>query len=302
MRKKQSIWVFLTLCVMLIPIQNALGAGATVDPYTLRMTLPYVQYLGTPYYVILDYDASKSGASGLFWKFNSIAPSTLQGPCGGTADPTSLNITDLCVLVVGMQFQVTLEFQTADATWKLGGEISQLPGVIASVSGSCYDSYEDIVNDPTYLAIYQCFNSCPSNDLDCYTTCIGGAFRIGLSLSNSTGSPIELTIPPGTTFAPDQSDVQSMMVLQELKFQVQPGDSKQCINVYCTNVHLDAPGLGDTFVTSGGVTQPCLIEILNLTAGKTLSGQDMWQIQNIVWNCIEQGSISAEQKQFLEGL
>ena len=197
MRRKLTIWAFLTLFAMLIPIQNALGAGATVDPYTLRMTLPYVQYLGTPYYVILDYDASKSGASGLFWKFNSIAPSTLQGPCGGTADPTSLNITDLCVLVVGMQFQVTLEFQTADATWKLGGEISQLPGVIASVSGSCYDSYEDILNDP----MYQCFINC-AGDTNCATTCIGGAFRIGLTLENPTNDPIELIIPPGATFAP----------------------------------------------------------------------------------------------------
>ncbi len=59
MRKKLNIWAFLSLCAMLIPIQNALGAGATVDPYTLRMTLPYVQYLGTPYYVTLDYDAEQ---------------------------------------------------------------------------------------------------------------------------------------------------------------------------------------------------------------------------------------------------
>jgi hypothetical protein len=296
MRKKLSIWVFLTLCVMLIPIQNALGAGATVDPYTLRMTLPYVQYLGTPYYVTLDYDASKSGASGLFWKFNSIAPSTLQGQCGGTVDPTSLDITDLCVLFAGMQFQVTLEFQTADATWKLGEGISQLPGVIASVSGSCYDSYADILNDP----MYQCFINC-NGDPNCAANCVG-AFRIGLTLENPTSGPIELTIPPGTTFAPDQTDVQTMMVLQELELQIQPGNSKHCIYVYCTNVSLSAPGLGDSFTTGGGISQPCLIEILNLTAGKILTGPDMFQIQNIIWECLEQGTISSEQRQFLEGL
>jgi hypothetical protein len=298
MRKKLTIWAFLAVFVMLIPIQNALGAGATVDPNTLRMTLPYVQYLGTPYYATLDYDASKSGPSGLFWKFNSIAPSTLQGPCGGTADPTSLNITDLCVLFVGMQFQVTLEFQTADATWKLGGEISQLPAVIASVSGSCYDSDEDILNDP----MYQCFINC-GDDLNCITAnCLGGAFRIGLTLNNPTNGPIELIIPPGTTFAPDQTDVQTMMVLQELPLQIQAGTSKHCINVYCTNVSLSAPGLGDSFTTGGGVSQPCLIETLNLTADKTLSGQEMFQIQTIIWDCIEKGTISAEDRQFLEGL
>jgi hypothetical protein len=298
MRKKPTIWAFLTLCAMLIPIQSAFGAGASVDPSTMRMTLPYVQYLGTPYYVTLDYDASKSGASGLFWKFNAIAPSTLQGQCGGTVDPVSIDITDLCVLFAGMQFQVTLEFQTADGTWKLGGGISQLPGVISKISGSCYDSYEDYFNDPTY----QCLSSCPSSDLDCYTACIGGAFRVGLTLNNPTGNPIELAIPAGSTFAPDQTDVQTMMVLEELNLLIQPGDSKHCINVYCINSTLSAPGLEDTFTTGGGISQPCLIEILNLTAGKTLSGQDMFQIQIIVWECLDQGSISAEQRQFLEGL
>jgi hypothetical protein len=297
MIKKLTYWTLAALCAMFLPTQSALGAGATVDPTTLRMTLPYVQYLGTPYYVTLDYDASKSSGSELYWKFNSLAPSSLQGQCGGTADATTLNITDLCVLFLGMQFQVTLEFQAADATWKLGGGISQLPGVIASVSGSCYDNPADFLNGPTYQCIINC-----GGDLSCAATCLGAAFRIGLNFSNTTGGPIEFDIPPGTLFAPDQSGVQTMMVLQELKLQVQTGDSTQCINVYCTNADLEPPFFGDSFTTGGGASQQCLIDILNLTEGKTLSAQDMTEIQFIIWDCIEQGTLSEEQMQFLEGL
>jgi hypothetical protein len=297
MRKKQTIWAFLTLFAMLIPIQNALGAGATVDPNTLRLTLPYVQYLGTPYYVTLDYDASKSGPSGLFWKFNSLAPSTLQGQCGGTVDPSSLNITNLCVLFAGMQFQVTLEFQTTDATWKLGGGISQLPGAIASVSGSCYDSPEDILNDP----MFQCFINC-GDDLNCLTGCIGGAFNLGLTFNNPTSSPIDFLLPPGMTFVPDGGDVQTMMALCEGPITLPPGTSKHCLTVYCMNSNLGAPGLENVYSPSGGVSSACLIEILNLTRCKSLNAQQNQRIQTIIWDCIDQGTISSEDRQFLEGL
>ncbi len=157
----------------------------------------------------------------------------------------------------------------------------------------------DILNDP----MYQCLINC-GGDLNCIAAnCLGAAFRIGLTLENPTGSPIELTIPAGTTFAPDQSDVQTMMVLQELEFQIQPGDSKHCINVYCTNADLSAPGFGDTFATSGGISQPCLIEILNLTEGKTLyRAGHVPRSRPSSGTASTKGPFPPSREQFLEGL
>jgi hypothetical protein len=157
----------------------------------------------------------------------------------------------------------------------------------------CYD-----VDD--LQAIANCITSC-GTDPQCMVNCIGGGFSLALQINNPTESDFAFSIPGGITFVPESGDLQTMMVLDEC-LTVPPGSHTFCIPSYCLNADLGAPAEGDGYATAGPVEAACLQEIASLTHGVNIDSQATWKIQNIVWDCVEEGSISGADRAYLEGL
>jgi hypothetical protein len=95
-----------------------------------------------------------------------------------------------------------------------------------------------------------------------------------------------------------------MLVLQDCIFTVDPGQSSTfCVPTYCLDVDRHAPdGAGDTYAPGEVASQQCLQDIIASAKGKNISGTAVMQIQQIIWNCVENGSISPQDRDFLEGL
>ena len=92
------------------------------------------------------------------------------------------------------------------------------------------------------------------------------------------------------------------MMLLDVCEVVGPGTHTVCVPAYCLNSDLSAPSAGDVFSSSGIVTQPCLTEIVNLVQGKTLSFEETWRLQQIIWDCTETGTLSQADRTYLQGL
>jgi hypothetical protein len=280
----------------------AFGAGAAVDD-TLRLTLPGLEFQGQRYHLVLDYFSNPKDKSSIYWKYVSVRKSSMTPACGGTLKK-NLNITDICILYAGMQLKISLDYYAnpddpGGIYWRLG-TAALLPGRVEKVSGAtlaCFDP-------STYMGIYSCIIACDSTDLACIAGCLpGGLFTLSVTVSNDGGSPVDFVIPAGMVLIPKDSGVQSMLVMQEVSRTIPAGDSKEfCIDTYCLDSGLKAPGETDTYTTGGVAAKGCLVEILNATAGVTITSEHTMRLQNIVWDCSRDGEISKEDRDYLEGL
>lgn len=282
--------------------KTTLAACMAIDS-SLRITLPCVEYGGQHYQLIFDYYSNPSDPTGWYWKYNSIAISTATGRCA-TID-SNLNITGICSMVyAGKQYLIALDYypNSSDPSglyWRLRS-IQEVPVTVENVSGPTMECYDT----SNYLDIIDCMNGCGEEDYNCILNCTSylGSFSLALHLNNSTSSNVEFTIPSGTKLVPASGDVQPMMVLQEETLSVSHGSSIYCIPTYCLALDLGAPDSEDAYTEWDMVTQGCLLEIVNLTQGKDLDGQAVWRIQNIIWDCTDNGSISSEDRDYLENL
>jgi hypothetical protein len=141
-----------------------------------------------------------------------------------------------------------------------------------------------------------------SGDSDqCFVT--EAAFSIVLHIRNTSGNSITYSLPAGIQFIPNNSGTQTMMLLQVHTITIEAGTTETiCLPVYCLDADLDAPDAEDSYSLGGIVTRSCLREIIDLTAGKTIDMTEVFNVQMIIWNCIENGSISAEERNYLENL
>jgi hypothetical protein len=304
MKKCAASGLILFCC--LLSSDFVFGAGGTVDT-NLQMLLPYVEYQGNRFQLTLDFYQNPLDPSGLYWKYNSVALTALAEQQGGTVDQ-ALNISDVTVMYGGQQLNLNLTpYANANDPsgfyWKLTG-YQAVPGTIGSVSGSSYECYDF---DPAQLmSVVDCITNC-GEDVECLLNCygdlgIGGAFNLALQFDNPTSGDLEFKIPPGTVFIPADNSFQSMMVLHEPPFTLAPGTSTVCVTTYCLNSGLSAPGDQDVYNQGGIAALPCLQEIINLTYGKSLDTSEIGQIQNIIWECTDTGSISQASRVYLQGL
>jgi hypothetical protein len=137
MKAKMGIAILLVTCLM--PCGAALGAGAAMNS-SGDLILSHLAYNGSHFRMELDLYMNPS-ESGLFWKFRTAGPTTSQGQCGGTIDK-SLNITDVCVLFVGGQYRIDLDYyvnpnDSQGHYWKLGA-VEILQGTIQQITGSSF--------------------------------------------------------------------------------------------------------------------------------------------------------------------
>lgn len=299
---KQICATTFILLLLFLSCGLAFGAGAAVDD-TLRLTLPGLEYMGQRYHLVLDYFPNPADKSSIYWKYASVRKSSMTPACGGTLKET-LDIKDVCLLYAGMQVKISLDYYVNPADqggiyWRLG-TAALLTGRVETVSGdttACYDV-------STYMAAVSCMSGCGSSDLECFAGCLpGGPFKLSVTVSNDGSSPVDFVLPPGMVFMPKDSGVQSMLVMQDSSRKIPAGKEKTfCIDTYCLDSGLGAPEASNSYTTGGVATEGCLVEILNATAGVTLTSGHTMRLQNIVWNCTETGKISKADQTYLEGL
>lgn len=128
-------------------------------------------------------------------------------------------------------------------------------------------------------------------------------FTIVLHIRNTSGNSITYSLPAGIQFIPNSTDAQTMMLLQIYTITIEPGATEIiCLPVYCLDAELAPPDAEYSYSLGSTVTRSCLREILDLAAGKTIDFTEAFNVQMIIWNCIENGSISAEERSYLENL
>jgi hypothetical protein len=111
-----------------------------------------------------------------------------------------------------------------------------------------------------------------------------GAFVIELRVSNTTGETIVWTLPAGTKFIPNSGDAQTLMLLQPYVVTVSAGQYLViCLPVYCLNADLDAPDSEYSYTLGEVETRGCIVQM-------------------IIWECIETGKLSAENRAYLLSL
>jgi hypothetical protein len=296
---KRLIVVIAAVVLPMFYAKAAISECGIVDN-NLRITLPCAEYAGVRLQVVLDYYPNPSDNSSVYWRLSTAAV-TMTPVCGDCATVgSSLNIVDACVYFAGNQYQLSLDYyyNSADpsgAYWKLNS-VDALSVAIQQVTGATMECYD--IDD--YMVVANCILSCGA-DPQCMMNCIGGGFSLAVEINNLTTSDFLFSIPGGITFVPESSDLQTMMALDEC-LTVPPGAHTFCIPSYCLNADLGAPDTGDGYAVGGPVETACLQEIASLTHGKTIDFQAIPRIQNIVWDCVEDGNISSEDRAYLESL
>lgn len=176
-------------------------------------------------------------------------------------------------------------------------------GILLCISFGCGD--DDGGDIPSGLSIESITGDTGPCFADYYSSLdlMGGAFTLALRVRNTSTESITYTLPAGTRFVPDSSAAQTMMLLQPYTITIMPGESKVlCLPVYCLDAELDAPEEGYSYILGDPVTRSCLQEIIELTEGKTIGLADAMKLQVILWNCIEDGSLSSEDRSYLRNL
>jgi hypothetical protein len=139
------------------------------------------------------------------------------------------------------------------------------------------------------------------DDSQCFVT--EATFSIVLHIRNTSGDSITYSLPAGIQFIPNSGDAQTMMLLQIYTITVEPGTTENiCLPVYCLDAELAPPDAEYSYSLGRVVTSSVLREIIDLTAGKTIDITEIFNVQMIIWNSIESGSLSTEDRSYLENL
>ena len=305
---RKAFWMFFAMVLMAAMPGPGFGAGGTADD-TLKLTLPYVTVGADRYRALFDFVQLPQDPSGAYWKLTWAGKTPVAGPQGGVLD-ASLNILNAVVMYRGQPFDLDLTYtpnpqDPSGAYWKLT-RLQALPVRIQSVGGgddSCYDFSR--LDPATIQQMIQCFQNCGDNAqclYGCIPPTIGATFKLSVTFLNESSEAVEFFLPPGMVFYPQDSSYQPMMVLYVPPYILQPGLSTFCVPTYCLAANLSAPGSENAY-TPGAITGlACLYEIVELTFGKTLSFEAQAKIQDIIWDCSETGTLSPEDRAYLQGL
>ncbi len=301
----KKLVAMLALAVLLAVPGLSQARCSTVDG-ALNLSL-HLEVLGAYFDVELEPYSHPSDPGGFYWKLQSFKPAA-PGLQSSTLTST-LDIHIPCLQFGGVQFSLVLAYYPNPADpkgyfWKLK---SFSLASIEAIEGADLDCYTELFGSLEDLnTYYSCLIGCGS-DLACAQKCLeglpgagGSAFLLQITLKNPTPAPVTFTLEGCTAFLPTSGAVQKMVLLQTATYTVPPGTAEFCVPVYCMNADLAAPSEGDTFSLSN-CNSSCLAEIVTLVTGKDVSKAGS-RIQEIVWDCMETGSLSAEAQAYLEGL
>lgn len=292
--------LFAWLTIILCGASGAFAAGAPVDDETLQVTFPHIEFAGQRYHVVLDF----AGVFGddLYWKFNSLTPTTVTGQCGGKVD-ANFNVSDVCVLLSGSEYKISMQYMPnlsgpAGLYWKLGKDLQPLDCTITQVKGGDLECYDEA----WFIQTQQCIFQCGMEDFSCATRCMGESlFKLAVQYTNTTPNDQTCALPAGMIFRAEDKSIQNMLLTQAQAFQIPAGGSKTvCVPTFCLNSERQGPDETSLYATAGGATSPCMVEIINSLHGKRI--EDGGEVQDIVWDCANTGAISEAQRVYLRNL
>ena len=304
-----SCLLILTVGSVVAPSGARAGCG-TVDS-NLRLVLPCIQFAGSTYSASFRFYANPLDPAGIYWLLESVsggAPSGAISDSNCAAVDQNLNINAPCVYFMGRNYGISLEYYNnphdpAHAYWRLGSGLNISPVTISRVTAGDMACFNFDMNQLMNLS--QCVTSC-AGDVRCLQDCMGQAgipfgFTVALQLENPGPANIVYTVPAGIFFTPLAGDVQPMLVIEEQEIDVPPGGGTFCIDTYCMDSGLDAPG-GETYSQPDVTSSQCLAEIMNAVRGKTLSFAGTTAVQGAVWDCMDTGALTEEDRAALSSL
>ncbi len=208
-------------------------------------------------------------------------------------------------------------------------------GVTANING---DSYDCMMNYDSSCINYSCDLDCmaaymtaeslldpesadyetqvaaleaemESCQIACYNGCdMESVFLIKISVTNTTSETVTITLPAGLTFVPGSTSYQPMMTIKTITITVTASQTvTMCIPVFCLDVEAHAPDedagyTGYTTIDSASACLQSIITALENVDYSTLGYPDYSKIQDIIWSCTSEGSISTEEQAFLDAL
>lgn len=311
---KKTFLFVMFVQILFLSVTNAVFPQCGTVANDLSMILPCVKYEGTYYKLSLSVYKNPSDPSWIYWKFDSIQPAITDPNCAH-AD-TALTISAPCVYYAGKNIAINLEYYLNPVDpgwpyWKLGSQLTVNPVDITSISGDtlqCIDMsyYSSPAFQADLNAAISCMTQC-GEDVTCLMSCmpdlgLGSAFSLAFELDNPEATPVEFTLPAGSFFQTGSGEVQPMLVAVDETVTVPPGVMIFCVPTYCMDVAAHAPSEEDVFSIAGIAQQACIAEIVDLVRGKEIDFAASSIIQEAVWDCIENGSISQAQQIALQNL
>ena len=296
---------FLSLLLLLCCGGFARAEIATVNG-ALKMDIPYLQYSGTYYHLILDYCPSSPNPAdpqGLYWKYNTIYPAASQPQTPETCASIDEHLTILIpyLYFMGYELSVTLTFYNpADSSgiyWKLA--IDQVfPAFISAVKGpgdECLPDFSQITaaDIQAFYAFQGCIAGCGGN-VSCISACGQNlpaglpnmtTFQLACQFNNSSSGNIQFIIPAGAYFNPPSSEFQPMLVIQDLLITVAPGLNWNCISTYCMDLGAGIPEATSIYAIGGIIDDECMKRVIETARGKALNSQDKGNLQDAIWDC-----------------
>jgi len=311
--KKALLSILFIQMIFLTLISTAFSQCGTVAD-DLSLVLPCVEYEGAYYKLNFSAYANPADPTWLYWRYESLQLASGGSSCAH-AD-AALTITAPCVYYAGYNIAMTLEYcpniNPAEPNWpywKLGPQPAVNPVTINSISGDtmqCIDMSEFQASLDAFVA---CMQQC-AEDAACLVACMpdlgfGGAFSLTFELYNPGITPIEFILPAGAFFEPGAGDVQPMLIAVDEILTAPSGLTVFCVPTYCMDLDAHVPSDVDMYGIAGAgiAQQACIAEILDLIRGKTeISHADSSIIQEVIWDCMEFGSITEDQRVALQNL
>lgn len=110
-----------------------------------------------------------------------------------------------------------------------------------------------------------------------------------LNLQNNTNQTIQLLIPAGTTYAPENEDEQTLIQMEDQLITLRPnGSITPSIGAFCTEANDRCPSASNSFKI-GSSSNPKFSKLFNYVKGKNISKTNY---QDAVWAISDNKSVS----------
>lgn len=129
-----------------------------------------------------------------------------------------------------------------------------------------------------------------------------GAFLLNVTVVNSTVNDIALDFDAGWVFLADNDTVQDMCIIQDRSVTIVPGSNTVYVPVYCIDPLKTEPAPADTYQLGATITNTGILEVINICSTKVIDMLSFAQVQTIVFDCINTGSLSSANRTYLNGL
>lgn len=148
-----------------------------------------------------------------------------------------------------------------------------------------------------------CGDNCPA------ATQLGngtGLVNVIVTIANPGATPVEIVLPPGSTFSSEGDTLQNGMALERLQATIPPGTTRSFVlSLFCINAHLAPSTDGSRYSFVGITGNAALLELASMADGKLGAGLDPYGVKSLtvqfaVWQITDgPGALTGTQKGLL---